>query len=179
MSSGMSSPTDVDIASPASDAITPPLAALMRDIHPGPDLIEQSLDPRVQALLWLLITGLLLLLIILIARRVIRYRRWCRQLEGDPALLVARIQEALRHEALQRWPEARQLQGEAWLAFVDRHGGSDFSQFSSHWRSWLYGSQNPTREQSEQLRQHYRRWGQTLFLQRSPRSKRKAARRHP
>lgn len=179
MSSGMSSPTDVDIASPASDAITPPLAALMRDIHPGPDLIEQSLDPRVQALLWLLITALLLLLIVLIAKRVIRYRRWCHQLEGDPALLVARIQEALRHEALQRWPEARQLQGEAWLAFVDRHGGSDFSQFSSHWSNWLYGSQNPTREQSEQLRQHYRRWGQTLFLQRSPRSKRKAARRHP
>ncbi|MEH8140785.1 DUF4381 domain-containing protein [Aeromonas veronii] len=178
MSSGMISPAGVDIASPASDAITPPLAALMRDIHPGPDLIEQSLDPRVLALLWLLITALLLLLIVLIARRVIRYRRWCRQLEGDPALLVARIQEALRHEALQRWPEARQLQGEAWLAFVDRHGGSDFSQFTPHWSSWLYGSQNPTREQSEQLRQHYRRWGQTLFLQRSPRSERKAVRRH-
>ncbi|MFM5239186.1 DUF4381 domain-containing protein [Aeromonas veronii] len=178
MSSGMNSSTDVDIASPASDAITPQLAALMRDIHPGPDLIEQSLDPRVQALLWLLITALLLLLIVLIAKRVIRYRRWCRQLEGDPALLVARIQEALRHEALQRWPEARQLQGEAWLAFVDRHGGSDFSQFTPHWSSWLYGSQNPTREQSEQLRQHYRRWGQTLFLQRSPRSERKAVRRH-
>ncbi|MCC0089785.1 DUF4381 domain-containing protein [Aeromonas veronii] len=179
MSSGMSSPAELDSASPASEAITPPLAALMRDIHPGPDLIEQSLDPRVQALLWLLITGLLLLLIVLIARRVIRYRRWCRQLEGDPALLVARIQEALRHEALQRWPEARQLQGEAWLAFVDRHGGSDFSQFSSHWSSWLYGSQNPTREQSEQLRQHYRRWGKSLFLQRYPRLKRKAARRQP
>ena len=73
MSSGMNSSTDVDIASPASDAITPPLAALMRDIHPGPDLIEQSLDPRVQALLWLLIAGFLLLLLILIARRVIRY----------------------------------------------------------------------------------------------------------
>ncbi|SIR23180.1 DUF4381 domain-containing protein [Aeromonas veronii] len=179
MSSGMNSSTDVDIASPASDAITPPLAALMRDIHPGADLIEQSLDPRVLALLWLLITGLLLLLIVLIARRGIRYRHWCRQLEGDPALLVARIQEALRHEALQRWPEARQLQGEAWLAFVDRHGGSDFSQFAPHWSSWLYGSQNPTREQCEQLRQHYRRWGQTLFLQLSPRSGRKAARRHP
>jgi hypothetical protein len=175
----MSSPAELDSASPTSEAITPPLAALMRDIHPGPDLIEQSLDPRVLALLWLLITGLLLLLIVLIARRVIRYRRWCRQLEGDPALLVARIQEALRHETLQRWSEARQLQGEAWLAFVDRHGGSDFNQFSSHWSSWLYGNQNPTREQSEQLRQHYRRWGQTLFLQRSPRSKRKAARRHP
>ncbi|MFB2890043.1 DUF4381 domain-containing protein [Aeromonas veronii] len=179
MSSGMSSPTDVDIPSPASDAITPPLAALMRDIHPGPDLIEQSIDPRVQALLWLLITGLLLLLIVLIALRVIRYRRWCRQLEGDPAPLVARIQEALRHEALQRWPEARQLQGEAWLAFIDRHGGSDFSQFSSHWSSWLYGSQNPTREQCEQLQQHYRRWGQTLFFQLAPRSRRKTARRHP
>ena len=179
MSSGMITPAELDSASPASDAITPPLAALMRDIHPGPDLIEQSLDPRVQALLWLLITGLLLLLIILIARRVIRYRRWCRQLEGDPALLVARIQEALRHEALQRWPEARQLLGEAWLAFVDRHGGSNFSQFSSHWSSWLYGSQKPRSEQSEQLRQHYRRWGQTLFLQRSPRSGRKVARRHP
>ncbi|MFQ1777743.1 DUF4381 domain-containing protein [Aeromonas veronii] len=150
MSSGMISPAELDSASPASEAITPPLAALMRDIHPGPDLIEQSLDPRVQALLWLLITGLLLLLIILIARRVIRYRRWCHQLEGEP-----------------------------WLAFVDRHGGSDFSQFSSHWSSWLYGSQNPSSEQSEQLRQHYRRWGQTLFLQLSPRSGCKAARRHP
>ncbi|MEN3756594.1 DUF4381 family protein [Aeromonas veronii] len=178
MSSGMISPAELDSASPASDAITPPLAALMRDIHPGPDLIEQSLDPRVLALLWLLITALLLLLIVLIARRVIRYRRWCRQLEGDPALLVARIQEALRHEALQCWPEARQLQGEAWLAFVDRHGGSDFSQFSSHWSSWLYGSQNPTREQCEQLQQHYLRWGQTLFFQLSPRSRRKTARRH-
>ena len=178
MSSGMISPAELDSASPASDAITPPLAALMHDIHPGPDLIEQSLDPRVLALLWLLITALLLLLIVLIAKRVIRYRRWCRQLEGDPALLAARIQEALRHEALQRWPEARQLQGEAWLAFVDRHGGSDFSQFSSHWSSWLYGSQNPTREQCEQLQQHYRRWGQTLFFQLSPRSRRKTARRH-
>jgi hypothetical protein len=175
----MISPAELDSASPASDAITPPLAALMRDIHPGADLIEQSLDPRVQALLWLLITALLLLLIVLIARRVIRYRRWCRQLEGDPVLLVARIQEALRHESLQRWPEVRQLQVEAWLAFVDRHGGSNFSQFSSHWSSWLYGSQNPTREQCEQLRQHYRRWGQTLFLQLSPRPRRKAARRHP
>ncbi|MFM4759581.1 DUF4381 domain-containing protein [Aeromonas veronii] len=179
MSSGMISPAELDSASPASEAITPPLAALMRDIHPGPDLIEQSLDPRVLALLWLLITALLLLLIVLIARRVIRYRRWCRQLEGDPALLVAQIQEALRHEALQRWPEARQLQGEAWLAFIDRHGGSDFSQFSSHWSSWLYGSQNPSSEQSKQLRQHYRRWGQTLFFQLAPRSRRKTARRHP
>lgn len=178
MSSGVISPTELDSASPASDAITPPLAALMRDIHPGPDLMEQSLDPRVQALLWLLIASLLLWLIILIARRVIRYRRWCRQLEGDPGLLVVRIQEALRHEALQRWPEARQLQGEAWLAFVDRHGGSDFSQYSPHWSSWLYGSQSPTREQCEQLRQDYRRWGQTLFLQLSHRSRRKASRRH-
>jgi hypothetical protein len=101
------------------------------------------------------------------------------QLEGEPALLVARIQEALRHEALQRWPEARQLQGEAWLAFVDRHGDSNFSQFSPNWSSWLYGSQNPTREQCEQLRQHYRRWGQTLFFQLHPRSGRKAGRRHP
>ena len=178
MSSGMIVPTDLGTASPASEAMTAQLAALMRDIHPGPDLIEQSLDPRIQALLWLLITGFLLLLIVLIAQRVIRYRRWCRQLEGDPALLVPHIQEALRHEALQRWPEARQLQGEAWLAFVDRHGGSDFSQFSHHWSNWLYGSQNPSREQCEQLRQDYRRWGQTLFLQFSPRSGRKTARRH-
>ncbi|WP_042011401.1 DUF4381 family protein [Aeromonas fluvialis] len=179
MSSGMISPAELDSASPASDAMTPPLTALMRDIHPGPDLIEQSLDPRAQALWWLLIASLLLFLIVLIARRVIRYRRWYRQLEGDPALLVMRMQEALRHEALQRWPEARQLQGEAWLAFIDRHGGSNFSQFSPHWRSWLYGSQNPAREQCEQLRQEYRRWGQTLFLQRSLRSERKTARRHP
>ncbi len=35
MSSGMSSPTELDSASPASEAITPPLAALMRDIHRG------------------------------------------------------------------------------------------------------------------------------------------------
>lgn len=179
MSSGMIPSAELDSASTTSETITPQLLALMRDIHPGSDLIEQSLDPRVQALLWLLIASFLLLLIVLVARRVMRYRRWCRQLEGDPALLVARIQEALRHEAVQRWPEARQLQGEAWLAFVDRHGSSDFGQFAPHWSRWLYGNQSPSRAQSERLQQAYRRWGQTLFLRRSPRSRDKAARRHP
>lgn len=178
MSSGMNSSAELDSASPASEALTPQLLALMRDIHPGPDLVEQSLDPRLQALFWLLITSLFLLLITLVVRRVLAYRRWCRQLEGDPALLVARIQEALRHEALQRWPEARPLQGEAWLAFVDRHGSSDFSQFAPHWSAWLYGSQQPTREQSQQLQLHYRRWGQTRFLPLLPRSGHNAARRH-
>lgn len=178
MSSGMNSAAELDSASPASEALTPQLVALMRDIHPGPDLVEQSLDPRLQALFWLLITSLLLFLITLVVRRGLAYRRWCRQLEGDPALLVARIHEALRHEAVQRWPEARPLQGEAWLAFVDRHGGSHFSQFAPHWSAWLYGSQQPTHEQCQQLRQDYRRWGQTLFLPLSPRSGYKAARRY-
>ena len=179
MSSGISASAGLDSASPASGTITPQLAALMRDIHPGPDLMEQSLDPRVQALLWLVIAGFALSLIVLITRRVMRYRRWCRQLEGDPGQLVTRIQEALRHEALQRWPEARPLQGEAWLAFLDRHGGSNFSQFGHQWSSWLYGSQSPTREQCQQLRQAYRHWGRALWLQRPLRSERAAARRQP
>lgn len=179
MSSGISSLAELDSASPASEAITPSLAALMRDIHPGPDLIEQSLEPRLQALFWLLITSLLLLLITLIVRRGLAYRRWCRQLEGDPALLVVRIQEALRHEAVQRWPEARPLQGEAWLAFVDHHGGSDFCQFSRHWSGWLYSNQRPTPEQCERLGQAYRRWGRTLILYPSHRLGYNRSRRHP
>lgn len=179
MSSGIGSLAELDSASPASEAITPSLAALMRDIHPGPDLIAQSLDPRAQALLWLLSTGLLIVLISLIAHRVIRYRHWCHQLEGDPAQLVTRIQQALRQDALQRWPEARQLQEEAWLAFVDHHGGSDFCQFSRHWSGWLYSNQRPTPEQCERLGQAYRRWGRTLILYPSHRLGYNRSRRHP
>lgn len=177
MSSGINASAALEIASPASDAITPPLSSLMRDIHPGPEIAQQSLDPRLQGLLWLLIGATLLWLIIRFTLMVLGYRRWCRQFDGDPQLLVPRLQEALRHEALQRWPEARQLHGEAWLAFVDRHGGSDFCQFADQWSGWLYGNQSPTREQRAQLEQAYRRWGRTVFLRQPLLATRRARRR--
>ncbi|MCF7717081.1 DUF4381 domain-containing protein [Aeromonas jandaei] len=155
-------------SSPASEAITTPLNALLkdkiRDIHPGPEVGEQLLDPRLQALLWLLILVLLLVLIIRLAMRVQQYRRWCRQLEGAPQLLVNRIQDNLRQEALHRWPESRLLQGEEWLAFLDRQGSTRFSQFAHNWNSWLYGNQAPDHEQSEQLKQNYYHWGRAYFL---------------
>ncbi|MGY3860791.1 DUF4381 family protein [Aeromonas lacus] len=155
-------------SSPASEAITAPLNALLkdkiRDIHPGPEVGEQLLDPRLQALLWLLILVLLLVLIIRLAIRIQQYRRWCRQLEGDPQQLVTSIQDNLRLEALYRWPESRLLQGEKWLAFLDRQGGTRFSQFAHHWSSWLYGNNAPDHEQSEQLKQNYYRWGRACLL---------------
>lgn len=184
MSSGLILPAALDRASPDRPASDAPLAAFIKDIHPGPPLIEpqlleQSLDPRVAALLWVLIIGLLLLLFALLTRKLLDYRRWCQQLEGDPQQLVMRIQQALRHAALQRWPEARQLQGAPWLDFIDRHGGSNFSQFAHHWNGWLYGDQHPTHQQCQQLGQAYRRWGYTLFWHSAFRRRGRPPRRQP
>ncbi|MFB2831298.1 DUF4381 domain-containing protein [Aeromonas jandaei] len=169
MSSGI---TPLLASSPASEAITAPLNALLkdkiRDIHPGPEVGEQLLDPRLQALLLLLILIFLLVLIIRLAIRIQQYRRWCWQLEGDPQQLVTSIQDNLRREALHRWPESRLLQGEEWLAFLDRQGGTRFSQFAHHWSSWLYGNNAPDHQQSEQLKQNYYRWGRAC-LQYKPR----------
>ena len=47
MSSGMSSPAELDSASPASEAITPPLAALMRDMD-GHDGRVRDVAPDIQ-----------------------------------------------------------------------------------------------------------------------------------
>ncbi|WP_287145881.1 DUF4381 domain-containing protein [Aeromonas sp.] len=134
------------------------LAAQLRDIHPGPMLV-QAPDPRLQgwwALLIILLMGALIGAALL---SLLRYRRWQRQIDWQAHELVPRLQAALREAALGRWPEARTLQGEAWLAFLDRQGGSQFREFAPLWPHWLYGQGIPDPRQREALRRAYLRWG--------------------
>lgn len=134
------------------------LAAQLRDIHPGPMLV-QAPDPRLQgwwALLIILLMGALIGAALL---SLLRYRRWQRQIDWQAPELVPRLQAALREAALGRWPEARTLQGEAWLAFLDRQGGSQFREFAPLWPHWLYGQGIPDPRQREALRRAYLRWG--------------------
>jgi uncharacterized membrane protein YidH (DUF202 family) len=134
------------------------LAAQLRDIHPGPMLV-QAPDPRLQgwwALLIILLMGALLGAALL---SLLRYRRWQRQIDWQAPELVPQLQAALREATLGRWPEARTLQGEAWLAFLDRQGGSQFREFAPLWPHWLYGQGIPDPRQREALRRTYLRWG--------------------
>jgi hypothetical protein len=134
------------------------LAAQLRDIHPGPMLV-QAPDPRLQgwwALLIILLMGALIGAALL---SLLRYRRWQRQIDWQAPELVPQLQAALREAALGRWPEARTLQGEAWLAFLDRQGGSQFREFAPLWPHWLYGQGIPDPRQREALRRAYLRWG--------------------
>ncbi|WP_339015535.1 DUF4381 domain-containing protein [Aeromonas popoffii] len=134
------------------------LAAQLRDIHPGPMLV-QAPDPRLQgwwALLIILLMGALIGAALL---SLLRYRRWQRQIDWQAPELVPRLQAALREATLGRWPEVRTLQGEAWLAFLDRQGGSQFREFAPLWPHWLYGQGIPDPRQREALRRAYLRWG--------------------
>lgn len=134
------------------------LAAQLRDIHPGPMLV-QGPDPRLQgwwALLIILLMGALIGAALL---SLLRYRHWQRQIDWQAPELVPRLQAALREAALGRWPEARTLQGEAWLAFLDRQGGNQFREFAPLWPHWLYGQGIPDPRQREALRRAYLRWG--------------------
>ena len=145
----------------AAISSAPPVSALatqLRDIHPGPMLV-QAPDPRLQgwwALLIILLMGALIGAALL---SLLRYRRWQRQIDWQAPELVPRLQAALREAALGRWPEARTLQGEAWLAFLDRQGGSQFREFAPLWPHWLYGQGIPDPRQREALRRAYLRWG--------------------
>lgn len=134
------------------------IQAQLRDIHPGPELASAA-DPRLLAWGWLLIMLLTLSLITTLALTLWRQRRWARQMAWQGADLVPRLQAVLRQAALARWPEARTLQGEAWLRWLDTRGGSQFAQFEAQWSGWLYGRGEPDARQREQLRRYYLRWG--------------------
>ncbi|MGY3901006.1 DUF4381 family protein [Aeromonas lusitana] len=134
------------------------IQAQLRDIHPGPALTSAT-DPRLLALGWLLIALLGLLLIILLTTMLWRQRRWARQIAWQEADLVPRLQSVLRTAALTRWPEARSLQGDAWLIWLDEKGGSRFRELAAHWPDWLYGQQVPDEKQRAQLKRAYLRWG--------------------
>jgi len=135
----------------------------LRDIHPGPPL-ERASDPRLLAWGWLLIALLALLLIGTTINTLWRQRRWARQIDWEAADLVPSLQSALREAAIARWPEARSLQGEEWLAWLDRRGGSHFGEFASLWPHWLYGSDAPDAVQRARLRLAYLKWGRRCVI---------------
>ncbi|WP_042648062.1 DUF4381 family protein, partial [Aeromonas media] len=128
----------------------------LRDIHPGPPL-ESASDPRLLAWGWLLIAVLAALLIGTTINTLWRQRRWAHQIDWQAADLVPSLQAALREAAIARWPEARALQGNEWLAWLDRRGGCHFG--ARQWPDWLYGSDTPDKAQRARLRLAYLSWG--------------------
>ncbi|WP_349917783.1 DUF4381 domain-containing protein [Aeromonas veronii] len=151
------------------------IQAQLRDIHPGAALTSPA-DPRLPALGWLVIILLAICLITLLGKTSWHQRRWARQLTWQGPDLVPRLQTTLRAAALARWPEARTLQGDAWLRWLDERGGSHFHAFAREWPLWLYGQGEPDAEQRAQLRRAYLRWGRRCvsapripFLARAPR----------
>lgn len=154
-------------AVPGSSVPTSPLAAQLRDIHPGPPL-QLAYDPRLQGWWWLLIVLLVGAMIILGVQSLLRYRRWRRQLDWQAPDLVPQLQAVLREAVLPRWPEAAVLQGEPWLVFLDSLGldalgGSRFRELAPHWSAWLYGGQIPNTQQRLALRRAYLAWGRSCI----------------
>ncbi|WP_426696650.1 DUF4381 domain-containing protein [Aeromonas hydrophila] len=155
-------------AVPGSNIPTSPLAAQLRDIHPGPPL-QLASDPRLLGWWWLLIALLVGAMIILGVQSLLRYHRWRRQLDWQAPDLVPQLQDVLREAVLPRWPEAAVLQGEPWLVFLDSLvldslrldalGGSRFRELAPHWSAWLYGGQIPDTQQRQALRRVYLAWG--------------------
>lgn len=145
-------------AVPGSSVPTSPLAAQLRDIHPGPPL-QLAADPRLLGWWWLLIALLVGAMIILGVQSLLRYRRWRRQLDWQAPDLVPQLQAVLREAVLPRWPEAAVLQGAPWLVFLDSLGGSRFRELAPHWSAWLYGGQSPNAQQRQALRRAYLAWG--------------------
>lgn len=150
-------------AVPGSNVPTSPLAAQLRDIHPGPPL-QLASDPRLLGWWWLLIALLVGAMIILGVQSMLRYHRWRRQLDWQAPDLVPQLQAVLREAVLPRWPEAASLQGAPWLAFLDSLGldalgGSRFRELAPHWSAWLYGGQIPDAQQRQALRRAYLAWG--------------------
>lgn len=156
------------------------IQAQLRDIHPGPELTTAA-DPRLLALGWLLIALFIFCLIIAMGRALRRQQRWASQMAWQGADLVPRLQTVLRQAALERWPEARTLHGEAWLRWLDAKGGSHFARFEGQWSGWLYGREEPDARQREQLRRDYLRWGRRCVVMPPPvlRRPRRHGRRQP
>lgn len=123
-------------AVPGSSVPTSPLAAQLRDIHPGPPL-QLASDPRLLGWWWLLIALLVGAMIILGVQSLLRYHRWRRQLDWQAPDLVPQLQAVLREAVLPRWPEAAALQGAPWLVFLDSLGAAAFASWP---RTGLPGS---------------------------------------
>ena len=134
------------------------IQAQLRDIHPGAPLASPQ-DPRLTALGWLLIALLAIGLITALSRTLWRQHQWARQMQWQGPDLIPRLQAVLREAALARWPEARTLQGEAWLRWLDSQGDSEFHAFAREWPQWLYGRGEPDEGQRVRLRRAYLRWG--------------------
>ncbi|MGL5841948.1 MAG: DUF4381 domain-containing protein [Aeromonas hydrophila] len=159
-------------AVPGSNIPTSPLAAQLRDIHPGPPL-QLASDPRLLGWWWLLIALLVGAMIILGVQSLLRYHRWRRQLDWQAPDLVPQLQDVLREAVLPRWPEAAVLQGEPWLVFLDSLvldslrldalGGSRFRELAPHWSAWLYGGQIPDAQQRQALRLACLAWGRSCI----------------
>lgn len=149
-------------AVPGSSVPTSPLAAQLRDIHPGPPL-QLASDPRLLGWWWLLIALLVGAMIILGGQSLLRYHRWRRQLDWQAPDLVPQLQAVLREAVLPRWPEAAALQGAPWLVFLDALGGSRFGELAPHWSAWLYGGQSPDAQQRQALRRAYLAWGRSCI----------------
>ncbi|MCP1268853.1 DUF4381 domain-containing protein [Aeromonas hydrophila] len=149
-------------AVPGSSVPTSPLAAQLRDIHPGPPL-QLASDPRLLGWWWLLIALLVGAMIILGVQSLLRYHRWRRQLDWQAPDLVPQLQAVLREAVLPRWPEAASLQGEPWLVFLDSLGGSRFRELAPYWSAWLYGGQIPDAQQRQALRRAYLAWGRSCI----------------
>ncbi|MGL6562064.1 DUF4381 domain-containing protein [Aeromonas hydrophila] len=151
-------------AVPGSSIPTSPLAAQLRDIHPGPPL-QLASDPRLLGWWWLLIALLVGAMLILAVQSLLRYHRWRWQLDWQAPDLVPQLQDVLREAVLPRWPEAAVLQGEPWLVFLDTVGldhplgGSRFRELAPHWSAWLYCGQSPDAQQRQVLRRAYLAWG--------------------
>ncbi|MCH7370007.1 MULTISPECIES: DUF4381 family protein [Aeromonas] len=161
MPSALSAPPGATLATdqaPLDQGRLHEIQAQLRDIHPGPELASVA-DPRLLAWGWLLIMMLILFLIITLALTLWRQRRWVRQIDWQGEDLVPRLQATLRQAALARWPEARTLQGEDWLSWLDKKGGSHFADLAEHWSDWLYDQQQPDARQRALLRRAYLRWG--------------------
>lgn len=103
-------------------------ALLLRDIHQPPAPSWWPLAPG----WWLLAGAILVVLALLIAwrwRRVRRRRQVAEMFDAAFATAatasaeVAAMSQLLRRAARRIDPEADRLQGEAWLAFLDRHTG--------------------------------------------------------
>lgn len=154
-------------AVPGSSVPTSPLAAQLRDIHPGPPL-QLASDPRLLGWWWLLIALLVGAMIILGVQSLLRYHRWRRLLDWQSPDLVPQLQAVLREAVLPRWPEAASLQGGPWLVFLDTVGldplgDNRFRELAPHWSAWLYGGQSPDAQQRLALRRAYLAWGRNCI----------------
>lgn len=119
----------------------------LRDIHAPP---PSGLSPLSWALLALALLTLPLLVWLVRSwwRNAPRRQAWrnLRALEQLPEQTPGwggQLNRWLKQSALLYYPKEQvaHLHGQAWLAFLDKQGGSGFTQYASQWDAWVYGDQ--------------------------------------